>query len=369
MLSRQVSVLSLLACMGLLWGGWQLAARQVATVPLAVKSPTPSSQRSIRVGVIPEPARSISVEISGPFKVRPVGGEKVLFEAPRLAATSVTATKHGLKIGSREYPSTRLEIIPADSPAIWVEGHQYRGRMRLFRQSGGVVLAVNVLPLEEYIASVIDSEMPADFPDEARQAQAIVARTYALYQMKIASSEARLDLYASTRSQKYLGYQYRTEGGRLLAGESAASRRIAAATEGRVCTYQGEVFCTYYCAVCGGTTVRGIDVFSDAAPPLQPVSCTWCKEARLYRWTAEVSKREAQTELEPLLRRDGARPGALQSVSMARDKEKKEARSPSSFCGPSARPSRFRGPTCVRRSAVTGCTAHGSRSRTKEKRT
>src|SRR5258708_1511094 len=159
--------------------------------------------------------------------------------------------------------------------------------------------------------------MPAAFPDEARKAQAIVARTYALYQKQVAERAAVADLFASTRSQKYLGYQYR-EGGRLLAGESEAGRKIAHATRGKVCHYRGQVFCTYYCAVCGGNTVRGIDVFSDAAAPLVSVKCDFCREARLYRWTAEISKADLQKELEPWLREKGRKPGTLKTVSLAR---------------------------------------------------
>src|SRR5207302_4392397 len=109
--------------------------------------------------------------------------------------------------------------------AVWVEVHQYRGTVRIHRQSGNTVAAVNVLPLEDYVASVVDGEMPSAFPDEARKAQAIIARTYALYQRDVAEKASIADLFASTRSQKYLGYQYR-DGGKLLAGESMASRKI-----------------------------------------------------------------------------------------------------------------------------------------------
>ncbi|HTI50205.1 MAG TPA: SpoIID/LytB domain-containing protein, partial [Planctomycetaceae bacterium] len=322
LIRKQVPVLSLIACIGLLWGLWRLTEADVAPVTLAVSAGVPTAKpRTIRVGVTAESVRELSLEISEPFHVRPVGSDKVLFEAPRLGATKVTATPRGLKIGKRDFPVTRLEIDVAKSPAIWIDQHQYRGRMRLFRQSGGMVLAVNVVPLEEYIASVIDSEMPGDFPDEARKAQAVVARTYALYQMNLAGPDAVLDLYASTRSQKYLGFQYREPGGRLLAGESAAGRRIGESTRGQVCTYRGKVFCTYYCAVCGGSTVQGTNVFSDAAPPLQPVKCDWCREARLYRWTAEISRRDAQADLEPLLRKNGTKTGALKAVSLVRTKE------------------------------------------------
>ena len=271
----------------------------------------------MRVGLLPEPARYVAIEVSEPFAVRPVGSDKVLYRSAPIGPTAVSASRAGLRIGKRELAVSAAEIVPAKSPAVWVEGHQYRGTVRLHRQGAGAVAAVNVLPLEDYIASVVDSEMPAAFPDEARKAQAIVARTYALYQKQVAEPAAIADLSASTRSQKYLGYRYR-EGGKLLAGESEAGRKIAAATRGKVCHYRERIFCTYYCAVCGGSTLKGTEVFSDAAPPLVSVKCDFCREARLYRWTAEISKTDMQKELAPWFREKGQTPGPIRSVSLVR---------------------------------------------------
>ncbi len=208
--------------------------------------------------------------------------------------------RSALKIGKQSYATTRLEVVPQDSPAIWVNGHQYRGRVRLFRQPGGKILPVNVLPVEDYLASVIDSEMPAAFPEEARKAQAICSRTYALYQMAQSRSQPYFDVYASPRSQNYLGYQYMS-GGRRLAGETALGRQIAQATAGLVCLHEGQLFCTYYSAVCGGRTTRGDLVFRDAAPPLQSVRCQWCRDAKYYRWTEKLSRSAAASKLASLL--------------------------------------------------------------------
>ena len=343
-LSRHpISVLCLLLCTALLWVAWRLTATTESAGVLpdlqlfpfrarrapAPSSPAPQKAQSaaarlppekmpvIRVGLVPEPVRSATIEVSEPFVVRPLSSDKVLYRSAAIGATTVSASRTGIKIGKRELRAAAVEIVPAKSPAIWVEGHQYRGTVRLHRQGIGAVTAVNVLPLEEYVASVVDSEMPAAFPDEARKAQAIVARTYALYQKQVAQPAAVADLFASTRSQKYLGYQYR-EGGKLLAGESEAGRSIAAATSGKVCHYHNKIFCTYYCAVCGGSTVKGTDVFSDAAPPLVSVKCDYCREARLYRWTAEISKADMQKELGPWLREKGQNPGAFKTVSTAR---------------------------------------------------
>ena len=186
---------------------------------------------------------------------------------------------------------------PLQSPAIWIDGHQYRGTVRLFRQRDKTLIAVNALPLEEYLASVVDSEMPADFTAAARQAQAIAARTYALVQMRSAGSSAEFDVYATSRSQRYLGVQYRNAAGRRLAGESAGSRRIVRQTAGMVCTFRGALFTTYYSAVCGGRTTQGSALFSDAAPPLQPVVCDWCRPSEKYRWKREVPKENVSAAL------------------------------------------------------------------------
>ena len=272
----------------------------------------------IRVGLLAEGATTFTIESSGPFIVRAAGSRRILFQASRLAPCKVVASGQGVRIGAREFAAPRLEIVPETAPALWVDDHQYRGLLRIDRREGNTLVAVNVVPLEEYVASVVDSEMPAAFSTEARMAQAIVARTYALYQMKMAGSGSVMDVSASTRSQKYLGFQYRSDAGRLLAGESADSRSIVAATRGMVCTYRGQLFCTYYCAACGGSTLQGTEFFPDAAPPLKSVPCNWCQPAPLYRWTAEIARGDLQSDLQKFIRqRDGAELGRLQTVRSA----------------------------------------------------
>ena len=164
--------------------------------------------------------------------------------------------------------------------------------MRLFRRTDGKVSAVNVLPIEEYLASVVDSEMPARFPQAARRAQAIVARTYALYQAQHADPKSVFDLLSSQRSQKYLGFEYVDSAGRRLAGESESSRTVIKETRGTVCTWKNELFCTYYSAVCGGCTTDGRELFKDANESLRPVPCEWCRDSPSYRWTTSMPREE-----------------------------------------------------------------------------
>ncbi len=58
----------------------------------------------------------------------------------------------------------------------------YRGQMELLRTEDGIVVIDEVL-MEEYLYSVVPSEMPAGYPPEALKAQAICARTYAYGRM------------------------------------------------------------------------------------------------------------------------------------------------------------------------------------------
>lgn len=59
----------------------------------------------------------------------------------------------------------------------------YRGRMEVLRTQEGIVV-INEVLLEEYLYSVVPSEMPAGYPGEALKAQAICARTYAYGHME-----------------------------------------------------------------------------------------------------------------------------------------------------------------------------------------
>ncbi|MCH8243313.1 MAG: SpoIID/LytB domain-containing protein [Planctomycetes bacterium] len=246
----------------------------------------------VRINLTPTPVERLQLAIDGPYTVRLIETGQKIGSGRRLAQTTVEQTDGGFRIGRRRYRGTAVEIVPDVSPAIWAGDHQYRGVVRLYSREGGKLIAVNVLPLSDYLASVVDSEMPAAFPRAAREAQAIVARTYALYHMAAARAHRDFDLYATTRSQNYLGYQYRDPSGRRLAGESSSSRSIVRSTAGLVCTRGGRLIPAYYSAVCGGRTTPGGEVFADANA-MRGVRCAWCRESKFYRWTAKLNRDEA----------------------------------------------------------------------------
>ncbi|MEZ6044584.1 MAG: SpoIID/LytB domain-containing protein [Planctomycetaceae bacterium] len=242
--------------------------------------------------------------------------ESVTLEpVPRGGIVRAASGPQGIQLGDETYPTSLIKVIPESSPDLWVNDHQYRGEIWFHRLASGRLVAVNHVPLEEYLGSVVDSEMPASFPDEARKAQAIIARTYALYRRQVTVDDPYFDLYATTLSQQYLGVQYWANG-RRLAGESLISRRLVQETTGLVCLYENELFSTYYSAVCGGKTTHGSILFPDAVPLLQEVPCEYCSAAELYKWDRKWSLDQASEIISRAASSRGRRLGQLASVKM-----------------------------------------------------
>ena len=92
-------------------------------------------------------------------------------------------SKTGASINGRGkfIPTKEGEFIASDD-LFKLKGKVYQGRLQVYQGKGSFIY-VNVLPLEEYLVSVISHEMNKKWPLEALKAQAIVARTYAMMRM------------------------------------------------------------------------------------------------------------------------------------------------------------------------------------------
>lgn len=238
------------------------------------------------------------LRIEGPYTVTAVGDFRVLAQGEQLDEVEVTVATTGLRIASQDFPAWQLEVKVHQGATLWVDGTRYRGDLRLLAQPDGRLSAINLVELEDYLASVLPGEMPADFGAAALEAQSIVARSFALFQMKTYGRRNNFDVYDSARSQVYRGLQFTDESGHELAVESDLSRQIVSRTRGIVLGYQGRLFCTYFSAICGGHTTAGSEVFGQAAPPLIGVPCAYCAKAPRSRWTATISRSVLQQRID-----------------------------------------------------------------------
>lgn len=129
---------------------------------------------------------------------------------------------------------------------------ELRGSLELRWDAGGRGLfLVNALNLEEYLYGVLASEMPAHWPLEALKAQAVIARTEALFR-KAAGPHRKLgfDLCDEQHCQAYGGVK----------SETPKTRQAVDATRGEVLKHQGKTAHTVYFSNCGGHTQSGSDI-------------------------------------------------------------------------------------------------------------
>lgn len=117
----------------------------------------------------------------------------------------------------------------------------YRGKMEIAKTEEGLVI-VNELLLEEYLYSVVPSEMPASYPLEALKAQAVCARTYA-YRHMLHSGIAGFGAHVDDSA----GYQVYNN-----IAENAQTTKAVKETSGSL-LYYGEELCGsyYYSTSCG----------------------------------------------------------------------------------------------------------------------
>lgn len=224
-------------------------------------------------------------------------------------ATSVTVEGESLRVGA-DADDARYEPFSANRVTVkWVRGalsvdgqpvpgealrfrsmDDGRGRLSVnsVRVRGDVVVtrgksalvAVNVLPLEDYLVGVIGSEMPKSFPPEALKAQAVAARTYALHK-KLEQLGQPYYLGSSVISQVYRG----------LDAEDARTHEAVESTRGIVMTWQLQPIEAYFHSSCGGRTESGLDALGRALPYLQPVDCP-CGRLPSSHWTLQVKPTE-----------------------------------------------------------------------------
>jgi SpoIID/LytB domain protein len=111
---------------------------------------------------------------------------------------------------------------------------------------------VNIVNLEDYTQGVVGAEMPANSPLEALKAQALIARTHALFIVNVSKRHRHegYDVCDGQHCQVYAG----------LHSETERTRAAVAATRGRIGTYKGQLAHLIYSSNCGGSTQSGDDI-------------------------------------------------------------------------------------------------------------
>jgi stage II sporulation protein D (peptidoglycan lytic transglycosylase) len=131
------------------------------------------------------------------------------------------------------------------------------------------------------------------------KAQAVIARTYALYQRENRKS-ALYHLESSVLDQVYAGCDI----------EDSRAVRGVQETAGEVLTYNGKIIQAFYHSSCGGHTEAAANVWGTNVPYLQGVDCKYCLNAPSVKWEQTLSYRK----IESLLRAGGYQISDLRKI-------------------------------------------------------
>ncbi len=197
-------------------------------------------------------------------------------------------------------PSSPALFRSADGTVTLTRGpltRSYRGIIEV--SAGPSPSIINMVELEDYLRSVVPSEMPSSWPVEALKAQAVAARSYALGTGQRHRAQ-RADLCDATHCQVYRG----------TASETPATDRAVLETRGMVLMRQGRIVAAQFCADCGGVAAPASGSRADALED----GTHFCESGPSHRWSARISQ---QTMLRAL---GEERPGAVRRIRIeARD--------------------------------------------------
>jgi stage II sporulation protein D len=242
-------------------------------------APAPAAA-SDRIRVALEESAGAAELQGADIEVTALGGEPCHICEPRRWRTNlVRAVWIGgtVEVDGRRASGFRLR----GAGPIRLGGREYPAVLDVLSHGPGLTI-VNELPLEEYVVGVLRAEAGERWPPEALRAQAIVARTYAVYHRLINAGKP-FHLVASTAHQQYAG----------LVPAASSHWSAVRETAGQVLRWEGRVFPAFYHADSGGNTEDPRQVFAAPnMPALRPVVCPFSGGSPHASWTLDLALEE-----------------------------------------------------------------------------
>lgn len=253
-----------------------------------------STSVTVRVGILREQPRVV-VMSDRAIEVRAPGGLATVLPP---GAHEFTPGASGILLPDVGEFSGPVRLVPSAGARLFVAIRPYRGLIELRHTAAGGLTVINELDLEEYLYGVLKLEVDPRWPAEALKAQAVAARTLAVYSLGRFRAEG-YDLRATTDSQVYGG----------IAAEDPRATAAVDATRGELLTYQGRPIFAAFHSDSGGHTESSEHVWGGRYPYLKGVSDPLTTAAP---WTVKLDVAQVADRL----RRAGKPVGAITAVEI-----------------------------------------------------
>ncbi len=157
-------------------------------------------------------------------------------------------------------PSVQAEKVDRLTGKVFFNGQSYSGSFDIMKDENGLYV-INKLPFEKYIEGVVASEVGKDWEIEALKAQAVISRTYAIFNKDI-NTENIFHLTSTVLHQVYKGDN-----------TDPLITQAVEGTTGEILTYEGNPINALYHSTCEGKTELPEEVWVESYPYIKSVEC------------------------------------------------------------------------------------------------
>ena len=168
---------------------------------------------------------------------------------------------------------------------ININGRDYFGTIKVIPDKNGIEV-INTLPIETYLVSVVQSEMPLSFQDEALKTQAVIARTYSYYFMGKYGSSRNFDVDNTVGYQVYNGYNRKIKYEKIF-----RLMRVIKESRGLIIKYDNRPIIAYFHSNSGGKLSSGKEYFGSSSdlPYLQAKDDPYSTEMPGGKWNYTIN--------------------------------------------------------------------------------
>ena len=259
----------------------------VAGTSTHVRAADLPTEKYVRVAILNN-VNELSFSIRGKYTILDIRSGAVLEEGRSLRESLLSTHPVGIAINGKDYPLRKIRLTSTKDITLYLadKPQRYRGALDIIETQSKKFLVVNTIELEQYIRGVLYHEVSHRWPMEAMKAQAVAARTYALYQMKKNKSD-EYDVTGDIYSQVYGGKN----------AERFRTNIAVKRTQGEILVYRNKVLPAYFHASCGGHTESARNIWGENLPPLAGVPCSFCALAPHANWKRNLRSKDIQEKL------------------------------------------------------------------------